>query len=151
MLDTGAEVSIIPPELKHLGELTPVKRPFTLGGFSGKRGHKITEKVKLEVDFVGARLIGYFFVCPTKCPMMGSDYFKLFPQHISLNTGNAMLKLDGKEIKTDRNIHVAEQSLLNRQKGSANCELGLECWATVTRKAEIAAYEISDVEVTSAM
>ena len=123
------------PELKHLGELTPVKRSFTLGGFSGKRGHKITEKVKLEVDFVGARLIGYFFVCLTKCPMMGSDYFKLFPQHISLNTGNAMFKLDGKEIKTDRNIHVAEQSLLIRQKGLAKCELGLECWATVTRNA----------------
>ena len=116
LLDTGASVSIVPPSFKKLGSVVRIRTPFYLGGFSpGKTGHKITEKIKLDIDFVGARLVGYFYICPTNHPMIGTDYYRLFPKFISLDTRDTTLTIKGKRLLMDRNPEEAVSSFTKRK------------------------------------
>ena len=99
-LDTGAEISILPPHLAKGHHLIPLDEKIDAVGFDGHLRSTITHKVELKLNFHPGCVAATFYVCAAPHPIVGSDLLQDETLDLSLETKSKILRV-GSDI-----IHV---------------------------------------------
>ena len=115
LLDTGAEISVAPPEYRNMGKLTKLREPIYVKGFSGTEREKCTEKVRLKLDLGTAKYIITFYICNTSHVIIGSDLLRNRDSKLSINTRTCRVRIGESSYYMDPDEDDAIRSLDRRQ------------------------------------
>ena len=107
LIDTGAELSLCPESLKHLGKIKKLSQPFKLKGFNGKGQCMAYEKTEMKLMFGQQSYKMTFFVCNTTTLLLGSDILRNKKTKVSINTATNKIKIKDQAYDMDKNAEDA--------------------------------------------
>ena len=118
-VDSGADLSVVPPEdVQHLSKQR-LDRPFVVNGFTGGSKAEITHFVDATLDFCPGKVSGRFYVVDTPVAILGSDLLRDPQLRLSLETGEDILRIGSDVIFTKRTAADARGELRRRRRNGS--------------------------------
>ena len=115
-LDTGAEVSILPPHLAKGHQLIPLDEPMDIVGFDGRLRSTITHKVEVKLNFHPGCVAATFYVCAAPHPIVGSDLLQDETLDLSLETKSKILRVGSDIIHVKPTVQASVGEYKRRRK-----------------------------------
>ena len=116
VLDSAADISVVPPTLTGGLELRPLTKSFRVDGFSGDSGVVVNNRVDLEIKFAPGILKASFYVCDSSFPIIGTDLLQNKVHQLSLETGTNVFKIGHFVLKLKNSRTESEKELARRQR-----------------------------------
>ena len=117
MVDSAADISIVPRRLIPNAKLIPLKNSFEVSGYDQARFTKVTHRVELSIFFRPGVLKASFYVVDTPMPIIGTDLLQEKVLELSLITGRNLLRIR-KEVLHTKNSPSAARTEYYRRKNT---------------------------------
>ena len=115
IIDSGADVSIVPPQLTSNMSKDMLPTPLNVRDFSGAPNSVVDSSVRLEVNFWPGKLIGDFYVCESIAPIIGCDLLENHTPTLSLETGTGIFKVGSSVLRLKPTAKAANKEFKRRK------------------------------------
>ena len=115
IIDSGADVSIVPPNLTSNMSKDMLQTPLRVRDFSGAPNSVVDSSVRLEVNFWPGKLIGDFYVCESIAPIIGCDLLENHTPTLSLETGTGIFKVGSSVLRLKPTAKAANKEFKKRK------------------------------------
>ena len=146
LVDTGADLSMCPVELKHLGKVTKIT-PIWVKGFSPIGRQRVTEKVRIKMNFGGAKYTSDFYVADSTHMMIGCDLLRNPYSGVSMNTRTSRIRFNDRSIYMDDNAEDAIRSLDRRNTDRPTKKKEIDEWGYTVRQTILRPKDWTPIEV----
>ena len=115
-IDTGADISIVPPSLVRHVPWHHLKHPFVVHGFRQGSETLVTHCVTLVLNFRPGGFVATFYVVDCPSAILGADVLRQRELKLSLETGKEIFKINGENFKTQISPANARKDLVRRRR-----------------------------------
>ena len=116
IIDSAADISIIPPSLTSKTRWNKIPTPFSVDDFSGNYNARVEFNVNLEIRFMPGVVKSSFYICDAAFPIIGNDLLRHHSPPLSLETGTNVFKIDTIVLRVKSSTKESIAELIRREK-----------------------------------